>query len=342
MRCTPAVSRGASERVYCNKLQTGIAPARQPMFERSQQVRTVGSRPAEVAVVHEDDLPAWPVVALIVARGFARKSCFLPAIDTDAAARGDGRKTFDQTRRGVVAPIIGAKRPHNNRTQARRANGAPKLRPAIAKRRAHTSGRRMKSAESSKDTVLASFEFVLDAPGGHPGEIGMLFGVIADAVAAVGDFAHEFGTGAGMKAHKKKRGRRAIAFQNAQESRRAGRIGTVIEGQGEREIAGSLVECGAKELRSGINGTPRGHPGTRGDGCRKNDGPGVHDTRETRTAFSHAQDRWARVTFRAKLASKLWPGQRGNRVVSAIFLGFRSSMNRKDFTGWAAKVGVSC
>ena len=120
----------------------------------------------------------------------------------------------------------------------------PKLRPTIAKGRAHQYGRRVAfEAQGAKNAVLTSAELVGNSPGGQKCKVGVRFGVVADAMAAIGDLAHQFGTSMGEAAHQEKCCLDLVPFQKIEELRRERRIRPIIEG--ERDLRGvqSMVQA---------------------------------------------------------------------------------------------------
>src|SRR5258708_26037969 len=50
-------------RLHCNKFQARIAPAREPMFERGDDMMTIAAQSAMIAVVQHDDVAVRPVRA---------------------------------------------------------------------------------------------------------------------------------------------------------------------------------------------------------------------------------------------------------------------------------------
>ena len=72
---------------------------------------------------------------------------------------------FDQPLSRLRLPVITSERPHGHTSQTRAPNRAPKLRPAITKRRAHEYGRRIAfKAQRPKNAVLTSLQFFGDEP----------------------------------------------------------------------------------------------------------------------------------------------------------------------------------
>ena len=82
----------------------------------------------------------------------------------------------------------------------------------------------------------------------------MGFGMVAEAMAAIGDLAHQFGTSMGKAADKEKCCGHAVAFQKIEELWRVRRIRPIIEG--ERDLRGiqSMVQRGTEKLRRRGNG----------------------------------------------------------------------------------------
>ena len=76
----------------------------------------------------------------------------------------------------------------------------------------------------------------------------MRFGVIADAVAAIRDLAHQFRASAGELAHEEKTCGSPVAFQKSQKLRRVRRIWSVIESERDLGRFRSMVQGGAKKL----------------------------------------------------------------------------------------------
>ena len=107
----------------------------------------------------------------------------------------------------------------------------------------------------------------------------MRLGVIADGMAARGNFADEIGTGASPTADQEKSGAGAVAFEQGEQLRRDGGIGAVVEGEGEGRRPRRAADRGTKELRRGGERRPsRGASagGSDGGNC---DGPGIHGFR---------------------------------------------------------------
>src|ERR1700676_2155599 len=75
-------------------------------------------------------------------------------------------------------------------------------------------------------------------------------------MAAIGDLAHQFGTGMGEAAHQEKCCLDLLPFQKIEELWRVRRIRPIIEG--ERDLRGikSMVERGTEKLRRRGNGAP--------------------------------------------------------------------------------------
>ena len=76
----------------------------------------------------------------------------------------------------------------------------------------------------------------------------MRFGVIADAVSAIGNLTHQLRASAGELAHEEKTRGSPVAFQEAQKLRRVRRIWSVIESERDLGRFRSVVPGGAKKL----------------------------------------------------------------------------------------------
>src|ERR1700752_259581 len=78
---------------------------------------------------------------------------------------GDALQALDEPLRRLEFPVITFHRPHGHASQTNIADGAPKLRPAIAKGWTHQHGRRIAfEAKGAKNAVLTGAEFVDDSP----------------------------------------------------------------------------------------------------------------------------------------------------------------------------------
>jgi hypothetical protein len=80
--------------------------------------------------------------------------------------------------------------------------------------------------------------------------------VIADVVSPIGGLAYQFRISPSEAAHQKKRRGRPVAFQQLQEFRRACWVWPVIEGERDQGSIWSVVQGGAKELRSRRDSSP--------------------------------------------------------------------------------------
>ena len=104
-------------RIDCNKFEAGVAPAWQPMFERSDNVMPVAAERAMIAVMEYND------VAMRATQ-----------------ARGS-REPGDQTFRRLRLPIPAKPRPHYDSLHAGAVNLSIEQRAAITVRRAHPTRR---------------------------------------------------------------------------------------------------------------------------------------------------------------------------------------------------------
>ena len=85
-------------------------------------------------------------------------------------------------------------------------------------------------------------------------EIGMRVGMIAQDVAAGGDFFDEGGTLTGKFSHDEEGGFGVVASEKIEESRSDGGIGAVIEGERELACCRGLADGGTEELGASIDG----------------------------------------------------------------------------------------
>src|SRR5580658_5636905 len=88
--------RRAGNLVYCNKLESGVLPARQPMFKSSQYVALICAEPAKVPVVQQNNLTAGA-------------ACL---------ALGDARQTRNQSLGRLRFPVVSGERPHHYAAEA--------------------------------------------------------------------------------------------------------------------------------------------------------------------------------------------------------------------------------
>jgi hypothetical protein len=199
-------------------------------------VPAIGSQPARVAIMQNDYFSAAAGLGHCTrCRG---QSPF-----------GDATEAFDQARRGLRLPVVTSERPHGHAAQTRAANGAPKLGTAISEGRAHQYRRRVAfESKGTQNAVLAGAEFVRDSPRRQECQVHVRFGVITDAVPAIGDLAHQFRASAGEPSDQEKTCGRPVAFQEAQELGSVCRIWPVVESERDLGRIRSMVPGGTKKL----------------------------------------------------------------------------------------------
>src|SRR5579862_2391140 len=112
------LGRRARNLIYCNKLESGVPPSRQPMFESNEYMTLIGVEPAKVPVVQQDDL----------------------TVGAACLALGEARQTRNQSLGRLWFPVVSGERPHRHAAQARAARGTPDLRPPIPEWWPHPAG----------------------------------------------------------------------------------------------------------------------------------------------------------------------------------------------------------
>ena len=100
--------------------------------------------------------------------------------------------------------------------------------------------------------------------------------VIADLMAARGDFAGEFGIGADMAADKEKSGAGVVSVEEREQARSDARIRAIVEGESDRTGIACEANRMTKELRLRMNPGP-GCGARPGDNDGSGDNCGVHD-----------------------------------------------------------------
>src|SRR5580700_2103195 len=131
--------------------------------------------------------------------------------------------------------------------------------------------------------------------------------MVADAVSAIGDLTHQFGTSTGKTAHKEKCRGYPVAFQKTEELRRVRRIRPIIEGERDLRGIGGMVQGGTEKLRGRGYGAPSCNSCASSRGRRSIKRPPVHArifACEASSRKSISCKKRAGISFRCKIASK--------------------------------------
>ena len=146
--------------------------------------------------------------------------------------------------------------------------------------------------------------------------------MVADAVSAIGDLTHQFGTSTGKTAHKEKCRGYPVAFQKTEELRCARWIRPIIEGERDLRGIGGMVQGGTEKLRGRGYGAPSCNSCASSRGRRSIKRPPVHArifAREASSRKSISCKKRAGITFRCKIASKIAISREGTCVLLVSF-----------------------
>ena len=203
-RIVSLVSR-CGRRFHCNKFHACVAPAREPMFESGDDMMAVAAESAMIAVMQHDDVAVRPVRAR------------------------DAREPFDQALGRLRLPVPANFRPHHDAPHSRAANFSAQQRAAVAVRRPHPA-RRFR-ASGCGDRVLAPRQLIANSRARLKEQICVRVRVIAEQMAARGNFLHEFRTCPREFSNQEKCRAHGVAIEQFEKARSDGRIRSVVKGE---------------------------------------------------------------------------------------------------------------
>jgi hypothetical protein len=202
--------------VNCNKIETQVTPARQPVFKR-------GKRMSAIAVL----LPVKPIVKAEDLSGMACLSLLF--VQFVFGVHSDLRHPPNQPFTGlVVAPVSRNQRPHHDvKIELSRDAREPGI--ADTERRTKPFGR---LPGRELNSLVASPQLVSNLRLSKPEKIRVRFGVIANGMPARGNLSDELRTLPHKSANQEKCGVRVVSFEQIQELRGDGRIRPVVKRDG--------------------------------------------------------------------------------------------------------------
>src|SRR5437899_1995728 len=216
--------------VDCNKFQAQVPPSREPIFEGRDGVAAVAVLVAMIAIMQAED----------VAGGGAGDVA--PAAGLRGGALGDGLHARNEPFGGASAPVARDERPHHA-LQAEAVGGREHPRVAQTKGRTEPTGR---GADGFGDGIVAALEFFADVRGRTQEEIRVSFGVIADAVTTRDGLLQKIWNLADEPADDEKGGAGVVFVEEIEKPGSNGRIGAVVESEGEFFRAGGTVNVRAE------------------------------------------------------------------------------------------------
>lgn len=210
-------------RIYCNKFHARIAPARQPVFERGDDMAAVAAESAMIAVVQHDDVAARPVRAR------------------------HARESGDQAVGRLRFPVTEKFRPHDDALDPRATNFSAQQRASVTVRRTHPE--RRSRVKGGCDGFLAPRQFAANFLARLKNQICMCVRMIADQMAARGNVFHEFGTGAREFSDQKKCRAHGIAVEQIEKSGRDRRIRPVVKRESDFSRGNRVTQRWTEQFR---------------------------------------------------------------------------------------------